>query len=110
MLYESIINGTEDDREILNALMNATNNRIRKTDYLFKILNLMTSTVVGLLNPFVGIGAALGGEAICIFRDGKNHPTLALEKISKLIKERSGDINNMPTIVSTKMKKHYILK
>lgn len=110
MLYEGVIKGTEDDREILNELIKATNNRLRKTDYIFKIFNLLTSTVAGLFNPFAGIGAAFGGEIISIFKDGRNQPTLTLEKVSEFIRGRSIDIDNVPTIVSTRMKKLYIIK
>ncbi len=109
-LYETVIEGTEDDRAILNELMRATNNRIKKTDYIFKFFNLLTSTVAGLVNPFAGIGVALGGEVISIFKDGRDHPTLVLEKVSELIRSKSIDIDNMPNVVSSRMKKHYILK
>ncbi len=110
ILYESVIKDSEDDREILSALIKATNNKISKTDYVFKILNFMTSTVAGILNPLAGVGAAITGEVISIFKDGRNHPTVALEKIADIIKAEGINVDDIPNIVSTRMKKQYFLK
>ncbi len=109
-IKNKILSESLDDREILNSFLDAANKRIQQKDLVFKTISIAISTLVGLLNPLLGLGATSISEVISSIKSNSGHPTLSLSNVATYIKENSKDYNDLPTVLTSRMKKQYIVK